>query len=151
MERPAGVTAVALLSLLGGLLNLVSGYGIFSLSGFALGGYVLPLFHLYEPPPGGEAAAVSHLVLGFCVMLVGAAEMAFAWGAWNLTDWGWLLGLGLAAVGVAAALWGLISAAVVPAAPLAGLLVPALVGAYLLLPGTRRAFGLVTAADADQT
>jgi hypothetical protein len=146
MARPAGVTAAAVLSLLGGLLNLVGGYGAFSFGGWSLGGYVLPF---YEPPPGGQTLAMVYLVLGFGAVLLGIGQLAFAWGAWNLADWAWLLGLGLAILGAAEALWGLLGGAIIPAPSVAGLLLPVLLGGYLLLPGTRRAFGLLTAAEAE--
>lgn len=143
MDRPAGVSVAALLSLLDGVLNVVGGYGAFSLGGWALGGYVLPFF---APPPGGEVGAIAHLVLGFGALILGLGQLAFAWGAWNLTDWGWLLGIGLAVLGAGMALWGLASGSAIMSASLTTLVLPVLIGIYLLLPGVRRAFGLVSAA-----
>jgi hypothetical protein len=147
MDRPAGITIAAVLSLLDGLLNFVGGYGAFSLGGWSLGGYVLPF---YSPPPGGEASATAHLVLGFLAVLLGVGQLAFAWGAWHLDDWAWLLGLVLAGLGAAVALWGLFAGVVTLSAPIASLLLPVLLGGYLLLPRTRRAFGLLTVAEAEQ-
>jgi hypothetical protein len=147
MARPGGITVAAILSLLDGLLNLVGGYGAFSFGGWTLGGYVLPF---YEPPPGGQPLAMAYLVLGFGAVLLGIGQLVFAWGAWNMADWAWLLGLGLAALGAAVALWGLLGGAPIPAPSIASLLFPVLLGGYLLLPGTRRAFGLLTAAEADR-
>jgi hypothetical protein len=90
-----------------------------------------------------------YLVLGFGAVLLGIGQLFFAWGAWNLADWAWLLGLGLAILGAAEALWGLLGGAVLPAPTVVGLLLPVLLGGYLLLPGTRRAFGIQTAAEAE--
>jgi hypothetical protein len=146
MERPAGVTAIAVLSLLDGLVNFVGGYGALTLGGRTLGAYVLPFF---TPPPGGEADAIIYLVLGLLTMLLGLAQLVFAWGAWNLADWAWLLGLGLAGLGVALVVGALLSGAAAPTAPLASLLVPVLVGVYLLVPRTRRAFGLLRPGEAE--
>jgi hypothetical protein len=147
MNRPAGITVAALLSLLDGLVNFIGGYGAFSYGGWSLGGYLLPFF---SPPPGGEASATAHLILGFLAILLGAGQIAFAWGAWNLADWAWLLGLALAVLGAAVALWGVVAGVVALATPILSLLLPVLLGIYLLLPGTRRAFGLLTVAEAEQ-
>jgi hypothetical protein len=144
MNRPIGITIAAVLSLMDGFLNLVGGYGAFSLGGWQLGGYVLPFF---SPPPGGEGAAATQLVLGFGAVLLGLGQLVFAWGAWNLVDWTWVLGVALAGLGVLLAVWGLFSGAVTPATPMMSLLLPAAIGVYLLIPRTRRAFGLLTASE----
>ena len=85
-------------------------------------------------------------MLGLGAALLGLGRLGFAWGAWIQADWAWLLGLGLAVRGAALALAGVLAGVVDMAAPMTTLL-PVLLGAYLLLPGTRRAFGLLTAAE----
>jgi hypothetical protein len=144
MNRPAGITIAAVLSLMDGVLNLFGGYGAFSLGGWQLGGYVLPFF---SPPPGGEEMAVMQLVLGFGALLLGIGQLVFAWGAWNLADWSWLLGVALGALGAVILVWGLLVGVVAPAAPMLSLLLPVLIGIYLLVPSTRRAFGLLTTSE----
>jgi len=144
MNRPMGVTIAAVLSLMDGFLNLVGGYGAFSMGGWQLGGYVLPFF---SPPAGGEAFAVTQLVLGFGAVFLGLGQLVFAWGAWNLVDWSWVLGVGMGALGAALLVWGLLAGAVAPGAPMLSLVLPVLIGGYLLVPGTRRAFGLLTASE----
>jgi hypothetical protein len=144
MNRPAGITIAAVLSLMDGLLNLFAGYGAFSLGGWSLGFYVLPFF---APSPGGPAAAEMQIALGFGALLLGVGQLVFAWGAWNLADWAWLLGVALGAIAAALTGWGLLMGVVAPAAPMLSLLLPVLIGAYLLVPSTRRAFGLLTATE----
>jgi hypothetical protein len=53
-------------------------------------------------------------------------------------------------LGAAVAAWGLLAGVVAPTTPILSLLLPVLFGIYLLLPGTRRAFGLLTAAEAER-
>ena len=149
-QRPVGVSIIALLSLIDGFINFGGGYGLVTLSGWALGGYAFSYLTYFSPPPGVVASTSTYIVLGCGAMILGAGQLAFAWGAWKLADWGWLLGLGLAAVGVILALFALLSDAVALTAPLASLLVPVLIGGYLLVPSTRHAFGLVTVAEAEQ-
>ena len=141
-----GVTIAAVLSLMDGFLNLVGGYGAFTLGGRGLGGYVLPFF---SPPPGGEVVAVTYLVLGFGAVFLGLGQLVFAWGAWNLVDWTWVLGVAMGALGAALLVWGLLVGVVAPGGPMLSLVLPVLIGAYLLIPNTRRAFGLLTASDSE--
>jgi hypothetical protein len=137
-ERPAGLTALALLAFLDGLMRFVGGWGAMGAGG--AGVFTLPLTYPADPGAGGDVTAL--LAAGFVAIVVGVLELAFAWGAWNQADWAWLLGLGAAALALLLALGSILFRASSPGPTLLGVVVPLVIGAYLLLPGTRRAFGL---------
>jgi hypothetical protein len=136
-ERPAGVTGLALLAFLDGLTRFVGGWGAMGAGGVGL---FFPMTYPADPGAGGGSSAL--LAAGFVAIVVGVLELAFAWGAWNQADWGWLLGLSAAALALLLALGSLLFRASSPGPTLLGVLVPLAIGAYLLLPGTRRAFGI---------
>ena len=137
-ERPAGITGLAALAFLDGLMRFVGGWGAMGAGGVVV--YSLPFTYPADPGAGGDATSL--LAAGLVAMVVGVLELAFAWGAWNQADWAWLLGLGVAALALLLALGSFLFRASSAGPTLLGVVVPLLIGGYMLLPGTRRAFGL---------
>ena len=75
--RPTGITILAILAGIGGVLGLLGGFALF------LGGTVL----------FGAAGAL----FGLAALALAALSLAFSWGAWTLQPWAWPLGVVLAA------------------------------------------------------
>ena len=127
MNRPLGVTIIAILSIVNGLLGLCLPGVLIIGSGIAT---------LVAGPLG---------VIGICGGLLLAAGpllwLAVGFGAWNLRPWAWWLGMmatGLTVVGVVINLVngiGLLQA-------IAGAPLSIIIFIYLLLPDIRRAFGI---------
>ena len=123
MNRPFGITVIAILALLGGLFGLCWPIMIFTGSTF-LG----PIF--------GTVGVIAGIFL-----IVGPIlQLIFAYGAFKLSSWAWYLGListGLTVIGVVinlfdgasfwSAVWGSIWSIII--------------FVYLLTPGVRQAFG----------
>ena len=72
-------------------MRFIGGWGAMGAGG--AGVFTLPL--TYPADPGAGGAITSLLAAGFVAIVVGVLELAFAWGAWNQADWGWLIGLGV--------------------------------------------------------
>lgn len=84
MNRPTGITILALLALFGGLSSFIGALTLLlggAVGGAAIGG-VTGVFL-------GGIAVVTGLVLLASALL----SLAFAYGAWYLKPWGWLLGV----------------------------------------------------------
>lgn len=135
ISRPMGVTILAVLALIGGVLGLIGGLGIIAggaLIGGIVGGTAGVAF-------GGFAFVVGIVTLGLAV-----ADLFFAYGAWTLKPWGWSLGVILQ---LASLVWIAISA--VLSGDLVGSLVASAISIaialvilyYLNTPGVKQAFG----------
>ena len=131
MNRPLGVTIIAILSFINGLLGLcVPGLVI-------IGGGISALFS------GGLGLIV---VCGGLLLAAGPLVwLLVSYGAWNLRPWAWWAGMvatGLTVVGMVVNIIngvGVLQA--VASAPLS-----IVIFIYLLLPDIRRAFGMDSAA-----
>jgi hypothetical protein len=125
MQRPTGVTILAVLAAIGGVLGILGGLALFALSSavsFAI------------PGIGGLAALIGVVVLVQSVLL-----LAFAYGAWSLRPWAWMLGIVGAALGIVLSviqLGGTSAASLVIDIVLYGVIIW-----YLYQPTIRRAFG----------
>jgi len=143
-----GLGAVCVLSALAGIINMTGGYGAISLGGWTVASYVVPFG--ITPVSGSFSNAGAVLIVGLGAMILGIAQIVFAFGAWNLSDWAWLLRIGLAAVGVVVTIFSVLTGIATLATPVMLVLVPVLVGVYLLLPGIRGAFGLESTRSAPE-
>jgi hypothetical protein len=85
--RPTGITILAILALIGGVFSVLGGLALVGLGGLA-GGMV----------GGAEGAAIGGLAIisGLIALVSGVIGIAFAYGAWTLKPWGWLLGVAFA-------------------------------------------------------
>ena len=130
MNRPLGVTIIAILSFINGLLGLC-------LPGLVIiGGGIGALF------TGGLGLIV---VCGGLLLAAGPlAWLLVSYGAWNLRPWAWWAGMvatGITVIGVVVNIIngvGILQA--VASAPLS-----IVIFIYLLLPDTRRVFGIGSA------
>ena len=102
MQRPQIVTILAVLAAIGGVFGILGAFGLFALG--AAGGLLA----------GAAGADLGFMVGGFAIfwglvtLIVSAADLAFAYGAWFLKPWGWLLGIGLQGASILMALVNLI-------------------------------------------
>lgn len=127
MSRPTGVTIIAILAFISGLLGLCGALPVFGISLIA-GAFV---------PPVGVIGTIIGIVLTFAPILM----LIFAYGAWNLRAWSWMLGIIATGVSVFSALIAVVTTGNVLAIGTHGLL-PIIVFIYLLLPDTRKAFNV---------
>jgi hypothetical protein len=87
MQRPFGVTVLAMLSLVSGLWGILKGL-------FAVGvGGVVAALVAGAHPIAGAMVGVFAVVIGIVAVLTGLFCLLFAYGAWNLRPWAWTLGV----------------------------------------------------------
>jgi len=84
-SRPTGITILAVLFAIGGVLGILAGVALLGVGAIAAGSGL-----------GGLAA-----IFGIIALALGAAEIAEAYGLWTLKPWAWTLGIGLAIVSLA--------------------------------------------------
>ena len=122
MQRPTGVTVLAILAAIGGALGLLGSLAIIGL-GAAFAG-----------APGGGMVGI----LGFAGLAVSVAALAFAYGAWTLKPWAWPLGMATFGLSAALAVIGLVSG---DFGQVLSLAIAAAVIYYLTTPSVKQAFG----------
>jgi hypothetical protein len=131
MNRPTGVTVIAVLALISGTFSLCG--GCFLLGFGAIAGPIGALF-------GGGQLGGSAFLSGVSWSIGAAISLAAGFGMLSLKPWAWWLGLIGAVWSLASSLWGITQGASWCFA-LPGMLLPAIVVIYLLQPRVRQAFG----------
>jgi len=136
MQRPQLITIMAVLAAIGGVLGILGAFGLFALG--AAGGLLAAT---------GGAMDVGFMVGGFAVfwglvtLIQSTASLAFAYGAWFLKPWAWILGIGIEVAAIFMALVSLLG----KSSDFFGFLISvAIAGAIIYLlntPEIKRAFG----------
>ena len=136
MQRPLGVTILAILAAVVGILGLCGSLAAIGL-GSVFGGII-----------GGRVNAGAGLFVGFLGVILGAIalviallELAFAYGAWNLKPWAWLLGITIEVIAGVLALIRLIDGRGLAGGEVISIALAAFIVYYLLTPDVKRAFG----------
>ena len=103
MQRPTGVTILAVLAAIGGVLGIIGAFVLFAAG--ALGAVALA---------AGGVTTAGFLVGGFAIfwglvtLVEAVVSLGFAYGAWFLKPWAWMLGIGVEALAVVVAFVNLI-------------------------------------------
>jgi hypothetical protein len=136
--RPTGVTILAILAAVSGAFSVLAGLG------YIAGAPLIPAAAVgtVASDIAGPLKSIA-LVIGIFWLVVGAAQLAFAYGAWTLKPWGWMLGLVIEGssilltfiVGILAG--NLVATLLASVIPLA---VAIIIIAYLLSPSVKAAF-----------
>jgi hypothetical protein len=112
--RPFGLSALAILAVIGGVLGLLEGLSLLKFE-------------------GGIA------LYGLCVIGTSAGDLAVAWGVWQLRPWGWTGGVSVVTAQIVLAMWAMLGGLI--GAGLVSLAVNGVVLWYLDRPETRVIFG----------
>jgi uncharacterized membrane protein (DUF2068 family) len=138
IQRPTGVTVLAVLQFIGGILSLFIG-----ISGLFFGG--LMVSGVAENTSGAAAAAqVGPLMVagGFFAILSGILGLIAGYGLFTLKGWGWTLAMVFSVINVIHNVIGLFQGASIPGA-IVGIVISGLILYYLFQPHVKRAFGKV--------
>ncbi|HEV8354466.1 MAG TPA: hypothetical protein VGR24_09790 [bacterium] len=76
-QRPTGITVLAILAAIGGVLYVLAGLTLLGLG--AVGGVL-----------GSGLGFLSGTVGGLFFLALGLVTLYVAWGAWNLQSWAWM-------------------------------------------------------------
>ncbi len=124
MQRPLGVTILAVLAAIGGILGILGGLTLLALS--SVTDALIP--------------GISGLftVLAIVTIVISIGDLVFAYGAWGLKPWAWTLGIALEAVGIVVNILEFRSATAT--STIVGIVIAAAIIYYLYQPHVRRAF-----------
>jgi hypothetical protein len=131
MERPFGITLLAIIALIQGFLGLLGAFGVAAVGG------LLAVF----AGPIGKVVGILGWLGSFFLILGPVFQLLFAWGAFRLQPWAWWLGIIGPAFTVLGAILRILGGAP-PGKTIMGVAIPVLIFLYLLRPSIRRAFGV---------
>ena len=126
--RPTGITILAVLSAIGGVLSILGGIALLGLSGVA------------GASTGSAALFGMGAIFGLIALASGIAALAFAYGAWTLQPWAWTLGVALQIISLALAVLAIIGGSDI-ASQVIGIAIAAIILYYLMQPNIKAAFG----------
>ena len=138
-QRPTGVTILAIAAAIGGILSLISVVCIIGIG--ALAGAIID--RAGAPAAAGAALGVIVILGGLVVLVSGLLSLIFAFGAWNLRPWAWMLGVITEGISAAGALIRLVTPGGTFILPLLSILIAGLIVYYLFTPEVKRVFGRV--------
>jgi uncharacterized membrane protein (DUF2068 family) len=133
-QRPTGVTILAVLQIIGGLLSL-----LFGLSGLLFGGAMVATDAAEATGAPLDMGPVM-MTVGIASVIIGLIGLIAGYGLFTLQGWGWLMAIVFAAANVLRNLVSLVQGINVPGA-IIGIVVSGLIIYYLYRPNVKRAFG----------
>ena len=126
--RPMGITILAVLSAIGGVLSILGGIALIGLGGVA-------------GASSGQAALFGlGAIFGLILLASGIASLAFAYGAWTLQPWAWTLGVALQIISIVLAVLAVIGGSDI-SSQIIGVAISAIILYYLMQPSIKAAFG----------
>jgi Predicted membrane protein (DUF2127) len=126
MQRPTGITVLAILAAIGGVFGILGGLALIS-----VGTVVATSSGL-----GGLAA-----VLGLIALAYGILSLVLAYGFWTLQPWAWTLGVGLEVAGIVINVLQYINNTSALGGTIFSIAINAIVLWYLYQPNVKAAFG----------
>lgn len=125
MQRPTGVTIIAILSAIGGVFGLLASLVLLGLGAAgAVGGL------------GGLAFLAGIFVLAYAVL-----SLVLAYGFWTLKPWAWPLGIGVEVLGIVQAVLQFMNDSSGVVSLVLSLAIAAVILWYLFQPHVKAAFG----------
>jgi hypothetical protein len=121
MQRPTGVTILAVLAIIFGALGLLGAITII----------------------GGGAVVSSPLVtiLGVITLITSALALAFGIGAWTLKPWAWTLGVANYILSLVVSVIFIVTGLSTIGSQIVGIVIAAAILYYLFTPTVKQAFG----------
>jgi hypothetical protein len=133
-QRPTGITILAILGIIGGVVSLFGGCAALT------GGALVGAFGA-QAGAGAVAAGGGLLsLLGIFTLAMAIGWIAFGIGAWTLKPWAWMLGLVLVGVSIVVALVTAVTTRDL-GGQIIGLAIDAVIVYYLMTPEVKKAFG----------
>ena len=124
--RPTGITILAVLSAIAGVLSILAGLGL--LAGGAALASVVSVGGLFT-------------IFGLLAIVIGGLSLAFAYGAWMLLPWAWTLGIASQLISIAVTIVQIVLGYQSITGAIIGIAVSLIILYYLDTPDVRRAFG----------
>ena len=119
-ERPLGVTILAVLAAISGVVGLLASLRVIGIGGSVLAG-------------GG-------VIFGLITLILSILYLVFAYGAWTLKAWAWTLGVGLTVASIALTVIQLVQRSTDLLGALISLVISGVILYYLFQPDVKAAF-----------
>ncbi len=126
MERPTGVTIIAILAFISGILTLVGGFGM-----IAAGAYLGGMAAAQGLPGFGAMFAV----LGAVLVVLGLLYLVLGWGFWTGKEWAWILGVVLSIIGIIMGILSITNGGII------SIIIDGIILYYLYQPHVKEFFG----------
>ncbi len=130
VERPLGVTILAVLSIIGGVFFLLIG-----IAATALGAVFASA--IASSMPGFPAALAA--IVGLAVIVIGVIDIIIGWGLWKGAGWAWWLTVIFSGLGAIFSLLSIIGGNV---GSVIGLIINSVIVYYFLKPHVKAFFGV---------
>ena len=127
MQRPTGVTILAILGIVFGALGILGAIGL-------IGGGAL-----IAGASGVSATLI--IVLGVITLITSVLALAFGIGAWTLKPWAWTLGVANYIVSLVLSVIFIITGVSTIGGQILGIVIAAAILYYLFTPTVKQAFG----------
>lgn len=125
--RPTGVTILAVIAAIGGVVGLLAGAALMGFGGLAVGA-------------GGGFLAGFMTIFGLVVLAQAVLLLAFAYGAWTLQPWGWTLGIVGVVIGLIINALYILNGSEI-GSQIVSIAISAVILYYLFTPAVKQAFG----------
>lgn len=135
VQRPTGITILAVLQLIGGALTL-----LFGLSSVFLGGTLFAAGVVQEGAPAGVGGVM--FGIGIASIIVGIFGLIAGYGLFTLKGWGWTLAIFYSLFNILQGIISLFQGTNIPGS-IVGLVISGLILYYLNQSNIKRAFGKV--------
>ena len=125
--RPQGVTILAVLAAIGGVLGIIAGAALLGIGGVAAGN-------------GSGFLAGFIAIFGVIALAQSVLLLAFAYGAWTLQPWGWTLGVVAEVIGLVLSGLFILNGSPI-SSQVVGIVIAVAILYYLFTPNVKAAFG----------
>jgi hypothetical protein len=126
--RPQGVTILAVLAAIGGVLGILAGVALLGLGGLAAAG------------SGNGILGGSIAIFGLIAVVQSVLLLAFAYGAWMLKPWAWTLGVVAEVIGLILSVLFIVNGSSI-SSQVIGIVISVAILYYLFTPNVKAAFG----------
>jgi hypothetical protein len=127
MQRPTGVTIIAVLSAIGGVFGLLASLALLGFGGAIAGATGLS---------GGMLLVAGLIVLAYSIL-----SLVLAYGFWTLQSWAWPLGVGVEVLGIVQAVLQFMNDTRQIVSLVISLAIAGVILWYLFQPHVKAAFG----------
>lgn len=138
-NRPLGVTILAILEVLVGILMLMASLGMFGLSAIINDEELLSQLGTEVPQMLLDLGPMVLLIIGVVFLVFAILTFVLAWGFLKGKKWAWWLGIILAALQIIS---GVVSIFTSGFSGIISTLIPVLILIYLIQPSVKNWFGL---------
>lgn len=136
-SRPTGVTIIAILNIISGIIMLAGGLGLAAISS------VLPTMTTIDPNAGGQMALAglvggAGIAVGGILIILGIISFIVAWGLLKGKGWAWSLTLILSIISI---IIGIVSLAAANFGSIINIIIAGIIIYYLYRPHVKAFFG----------